>query len=64
MDLSLAVTRGADGAVRIRPRGEVDVGNAFRIREVVDALLVDSRPARIVVDLSAVTLIDSLGIGA
>jgi anti-anti-sigma factor len=52
-----------DGSVTINPHGEVDVSNAFQIREAVDAVLLERKPSKIVIDLSAVTLIDSMGIG-
>jgi anti-anti-sigma factor len=52
-----------DGSVRVSPRGEIDVDNAYLIREKVDAALVRGTPKKIVVDLGAVTLIDSVGIG-
>lgn len=53
----------ADGTVRIVPHGEVDLDNAFLIRDAVDAALLGEKPPRIVVDLDAVSLIDSVGIG-
>lgn len=52
-----------DGTVRISPLGEIDLDNAFHIREAVDAVLVAAKPPRIVVDLGGVALIDSVGIG-
>lgn len=52
-----------DGTVTVRPRGEVDLGNAYQIREAVDRALIGPKPRRIVVDLGAVALIDSIGIG-
>lgn len=53
----------ADGTVRITPQGEIDIDNAFRIRDAVDAVLVTAKPPHIVIDLVNVTLIDSVGIG-
>jgi len=52
-----------DGGVMIRPTGDVDLSNAFVIREAVDRALVGVKPRRIVIDLSGVTVIDSVGIG-
>jgi anti-anti-sigma factor len=53
----------SDGTVRILPRGEIDLDNAYLIREAVDAALRKGAATKIVVDLSGVTLIDSVGIG-
>ena len=55
--------RGADGTVVVEIRGEIDVANADRVRQV---LLNASRqqPVRLVVDLLHATFIDSTGIGA
>jgi anti-anti-sigma factor len=53
----------ADGAIVVEIRGEVDVANADRLRQV----LVDASrelPTAVVVDLLYVTFIDSTGIGA
>jgi anti-anti-sigma factor len=52
-----------DGTVRISPRGEIDLDNAYLIREAVDAALVRGAPSKIVIDLGGVSLIDSVGIG-
>ena len=52
-----------DGTAVISPGGEVDLDNAYRIREAVDTALIGRKPGKIVVDLGAVTLIDSVGIG-
>jgi anti-anti-sigma factor len=55
--------RGADGGVIVEVRGEMDLVCAGRLREaLVDASR--QRPARVVVDLTHVTFIDSTGIGA
>lgn len=52
-----------DQTALIAPTGEVDLDSAYRIREAVDSALFGSKPARIQIDLGAVTLIDSVGIG-
>ena len=52
-----------DRAAVIAPSGDVDLDNAFRIREAVDAALIGRKPGKIVVDLTDVTVIDSVGIG-
>lgn len=48
--------------IEISPQGEVDVDDAYRIRDVVDSVLLRP-PALIRIDLRHVTLIDSVGIG-
>ena len=53
----------SDGTVRILPRGEIDLDNAYLIREAVDVALSKGAAKKIVVDLGGVTLIDSVGIG-
>jgi anti-sigma B factor antagonist len=50
------------GAVLVRLAGELDLYNAHLVREALLGTLRDS-PARIVVDLSEVTFIDSTGLG-
>ena len=56
-------TRGTDGCVVIEIRGELDLADSERLRQVlVDASL--QRPTEVVVDLVHVTFIDSSGIGA
>jgi anti-anti-sigma factor len=63
MLLPVTAGRATDGTVLIRPTGEVDVSNAYQIREAVDRALIGHKPSAIVIDLSRVTLIDSIGIG-
>lgn len=52
-----------DGVILISPGGEVDMSNAFLIREAVDAALLHGRPSKIIIDLNDVTMLDSIGIG-
>lgn len=59
----VATSQTGDGSVIVSPHGEVDVSNAYLIREAVDAVLLDRKPWKIVIDLRSVTLIDSIGIG-
>jgi anti-anti-sigma factor len=54
----------ADGAVELAPTGEIDVDNAYGIREAVAAQLAGARPSRIELNLELVTFIDSVGISA
>jgi anti-sigma B factor antagonist len=61
---STTTSRLTDGAVRIEPVGEIDVDNAYGIREAVAAQLAGPRPGRIELNLEHVTFIDSVGISA
>jgi anti-anti-sigma factor len=54
----------ADGAIEVSPRGEIDVENAYEIREAVAAQLADGTPVRIELNMQHVTFIDSVGISA
>jgi anti-sigma B factor antagonist len=53
----------ADGVVTLRIEGELDAVTIPDIRPAIDSLLAERHP-RIVVDLSALRLIDSSGVGA
>lgn len=56
-------SRLLDGTTRISTRGEIDLDNAYMLREAVDRALNNDKPAGIVIDLARVTMIDSVGIG-
>ena len=64
--MSLSITRStlATGAVEVSPSGEIDVENAYAIRDAVAAQLAERRPARIELNMENVTFIDSVGISA
>jgi anti-sigma B factor antagonist len=62
--LSITTSTLAGGAVEISPLGEIDVENAYEIREAVAAQLAGPRPNRIELNLQHVTFIDSVGISA
>jgi anti-sigma B factor antagonist len=62
--LSIRTSTLASGAVEVAPTGEIDVENAYEIREAVAALLADGRPYRIELNLRHVSFIDSVGISA
>lgn len=51
------------GGVLVAVRGEIDHHTAVSIRTGIDALLFERRPSRLVLDLSAVTFMDSSGLG-
>jgi anti-anti-sigma factor len=62
VNLPITSVRQADGSVELSPRGEIDLDNAYLIREAVDRALV-ARPGGITVNLRLVKVIDSVGIG-
>jgi anti-anti-sigma factor len=55
--------RGPDGGIAVEIRGEIDMANAQRLRQVLTDTS-GQRPTQLVVDLRYVTFIDSTGIGA
>jgi anti-sigma B factor antagonist len=62
--LSITTSALADGVVEISPAGEIDVENAYEIREAVAARLAEGMPGRIELNLQSVSFIDSVGISA
>jgi anti-anti-sigma factor len=62
--LSITTSTLPSGAVEVSPHGEIDVENAYEIREAVAAQLADGRPGRIELNMQHVTFIDSVGISA
>ena len=64
MTLSITMSTPAGDAVEISPKGEIDVENAYEIREAVAARLAESSPSRIELNLQHVSFIDSVGISA
>lgn len=56
-------TRLLDGTAWISAHGEIDLDNAYVLREAVDQALNGDKPGRIVVDLTHIKMIDSVGIG-
>ena len=57
-------TRHSGETVQIDVRGEIDLINAYQLREEVNNVLSRSAPTDIVLDLWHVTFVDSVGIGA
>lgn len=53
----------ADGRFEIAVRGEVDVDNAYLIREAIDQALAAAEPTEIVLNLSGVRIVDSVVVG-
>jgi anti-anti-sigma factor len=64
VSLAIEITPRSGGVVEISPRGEIDLDNAFEVREAIAGALSGSRPFRIELNLRAVTFIDSMGISA
>jgi anti-anti-sigma factor len=62
--LSIKTSTLASGAVEVSPEGEIDVENAYEIREAVAVQLAGPRPSRIELNMEHVTFIDSVGISA
>jgi anti-anti-sigma factor len=54
----------ASGAVEVSPSGEIDVENAYEIREAVASQLGAKHLSRIELNMQNVTFIDSVGISA
>lgn len=64
MSLSITTSMLAGGVVEIVLAGEIDVENAYEIREAIAGQLSHARPALIQLDMHLVTFIDSVGISA
>jgi anti-anti-sigma factor len=64
--VALSITTSAlpAGVVEISPAGEIDVENAYEIKDAVASQLAAGRPQRIQLDMHGVTFIDSVGISA
>jgi anti-anti-sigma factor len=52
-----------DGAAVLRVTGDMDVDTAYRVPDEVAALFDDATPRQVVLDLSGVTFLDSVGLG-
>lgn len=57
------ILRGSDGGLVVEVRGEIDMANAERLRDLLSRASRE-RPTAVIVDLLFVTFIDSVGIGA
>ncbi len=64
MALSITTSALPAGVVEISPAGEIDVENAYEIKDAVASQLAAGRPQRIQLDMHGVTFIDSVGISA
>ena len=63
MTLSITRSTSAD-TVEVAPSGEIDVENAYMIKDAVQEVLGEGRPRRIELNMRGVTFIDSVGISA
>jgi anti-sigma B factor antagonist len=59
--LPILTRRTPDGTVCVVVSGEIDLNTAHLVRDAVTTVLAKDRPTRIVVDLAAVSLVDSFG---
>jgi anti-anti-sigma factor len=64
VSLSITTSALAGGTVEISPEGEIDVENAYEIRDAVAAQLTEAPPGRIELNMRHVTFIDSVGISS
>lgn len=64
MTLSITTSTLSDGATEVSLAGEIDVENAYEIREAVAGHLADAPPGRIELNMRRVAFIDSVGISA
>ena len=64
MTLSITTSALVADVVEVAPAGEIDVENAYQIREAVAAQLAAGHPKRIELNMQRVTFIDSVGISA
>jgi anti-sigma B factor antagonist len=60
----MTTRRQADGVIVVDVRGTLDAATVDALRSALLSTLTASRPATMVVDLTFVTFMDSMGIGA
>ena len=58
---SISAQPGPGGIVRLVLAGEVDLATAERIPEATEKALTSAQPAEVLIDLAAVTFLDSTG---
>jgi anti-sigma B factor antagonist len=63
MDQPAAIRHDTDGTVWIELSGDIDYVNADTVVNLIREALAERGPARVTVDLRAVTFLDSSGIG-
>lgn len=52
-----------DGVLSVKLMGEIDHHSAVGVRADIDSLIFESRPRKIVLDLSEISFMDSSGLG-
>jgi anti-anti-sigma factor len=62
-ELAISTLRESEDVFRIAPSGELDIASADRFEQELEALEA-MRPSRVIIDLRALTFIDSSGIRA
>ncbi len=55
--------RKNDDALEIKLTGEIDHHNAVSVRADIDSLIFETRPKKLVLDLSEISFMDSSGLG-
>ena len=60
----MTTRRQADGVLVVDVRGTLDAATVDALRQALLSTLQDQRPATMIVDLTFVTFMDSMGIGA
>lgn len=63
MRLLISTRPDVDGTVRLHVTGDIDLDNAYQIRDATDLSLTGGLPRRIIIELGSVSFIDSVGIG-
>ena len=60
----MTTRRQADGAIVVEVRGTLDAATVDALREALVGTLHSERPVTMIVDLTFVTFMDSMGVGA
>jgi anti-anti-sigma factor len=60
---AIEVSTEPDGTVVIRPSGEIDATDAVQLQRVLVHTVRKVRPARLILDLSAVSRLDPISVG-
>ncbi|GAB1644155.1 STAS domain-containing protein [Krasilnikovia sp. MM14-A1259] len=63
-DLAISTQPDSDRTVRLIATGEIDMASAEQVTDAVDKALTTHAPAHLIIDLTAVTFLDSTGIAA
>jgi anti-sigma B factor antagonist len=63
-DAVMTTRRQADGAIVVDVRGTLDAATVDALRAALLGTLASDRPASMIVDLTFVTFMDSMGVGA